>query len=292
MGNFKSTVKIAFFALGAYWLYNKCNTGDKYGINDGVLQDSMETIVEKGNYPTVNSSKVESLADHIDAMAASNTEMRKTLYLILREMDDIAGDAFALEREREQTGAVKDLNVVDRITKRIECVKEQIEIARKQVVEDHSLLSQIDQMKASLKRREEEIRHLRTSFINKSKQLQEQLDSLEEENGELQLRRDVLKADKESFKDEKSRLNSLLATSWNVAGDKLMRSLNEIKVKTNRKGEIIDKLPNEVHNARIRIVQRVINCYENACYYGDSTADAKVKTAKDMLQRLLSGEDM
>ena len=84
----------------------------------GCVTLSLSSCSSKGeNEETayVNAEYLDSLNKTINDYSASTQEQRETLFRIMKELDEIADEAFALGKERQLKGQVADMKMVDKV---------------------------------------------------------------------------------------------------------------------------------------------------------------------------------
>ncbi len=240
---------------------------------------------ENSDSITISKAQRDSIIQSRELFAGLSKEMQDELYKILWEMDDIAGKTFDLERQREMEGGVEK-KVVDRIKKRIAAVKVELENAGKKAESTPQLRSMLSQLRRSLLDRDDEIERLKTKLERKKSKLQRKLDELGQTKNSLEDKIAELEMERSSLGRAESALSSSKATAWSKAGARLMESRNVINV-TKKKG-----LGKKVMEAKIRITEQAIRCFEKARATGDPSAEDNIRRANADLQRLKNGENI
>ena len=219
----------------------------------------------------VSEREMNATSDELDALAGANMEMRKDLYRILLEMDNIAGDAFVLERDRENNGAVKNKSMVERINMRMASVKKQLEEAREKAGNNEQLRSTIDMLERSISVKEQEIKHLNTIIKTKDEQLHQAYNDLQEKHSALEIAHSELTQTNQELRQAKQQLQDDERNSWVQAGDALVQAAKMIP-RPKRKNATYSL---QVKNAKLRIMNKAIECYNRAIRLGDHSAEAK-----------------
>ena len=233
----------------------------------------------------ISKAQRDSIIQSKEFFAGLNMDLQEELYNILWEMDEIAGETFELERQRERKGGIEN-RIAVRIQKRIASVRTQIENAEKQAESRPQLKSMLTQLRHSLSEKDKEVERLKTNLIQKKSTLREKYDELESIKSDLEIKISVLEADRASLERAEAALNDSKVTAWSKAGNKLMESLNYIVI-TKKRGK-----GKEVREAKIRIAERAVSCFEKARDMGDTSAGEKIQILNTIIQRLKNGENV
>lgn len=264
---------IAAFAVSFCLMLGSCNFlrgTSSHAENDSVM---------------INKAQRDSIIQSREYYAGLNMDLQEELYNILWEMDEIAGETFELERQREREGGIED-RVAVRIQKRIASVRVQIEHAEKQAENSPQLKSMLTQLHRSLSEKDKELERLKMNLDQKKNALQEKYDELESIKSDLEIKISVLESDRASLERAEAALNDSKVTAWSKAGNKLMESLGYIEI-TKKRGK-----GKEVRDAKIRIAERAVRCFEKARDTGDMSAEEKIGKLNTIIQRLRNGENI
>ena len=260
---------LAVVAIIAAVLY-KGLSGLSYEDNDSIL---------------ISKAQRDSIIQSREFFAGLNMDLQEELYNILWEMDEIAGETFELERQREREGGIED-RVAVRIQKRIASVRAQIENAERLAENRPQLKSMFTQLRHSLLDKDKELERLKTNLNQKKSTLQEKYDELESIKSDLEIKISVLETDRTGLERAEAALSNSKVTAWSKAGNKLMESLDYIEI-TKKRGK-----GKEVREAKIRIAERAVSCFEKAKDMGDMSVDEKIRKLNTIIQRLRNGENV
>ena len=238
---------------------------------------------EEDDSVLISKSQRDSIIQSRDFYAGLNMEMQEELYNILWEMDEIAGETFELERQREREGGIEN-RVAVRIQKRIASVRQQIENAEQLANNKPQLKSMLSQLRRSLSDKDEDVERLKGNLRQKKTDLQNKYDELADVKTDLEIKISVLKSDSASLEREVAALSYSKVTAWSKAGDKLMESLDAIEI-TKKRGK-----GKKVREAKIKIAERAVSCFEKAKAMGDTSAEVKIIRVKTIIQQLKNGE--
>lgn len=264
---------IVVLAMGLCLMFVSCNFlrgTNSYEENDSVM---------------ISKAQRDSIIQSREYYAGLNMDLQEQLYNILWEMDEIAGETFELERQCERQGGIEN-RVAVRIQKRIASVRAQIEHAEKQAGNSPQLKSILTRLRRSLSEKDKELKRLKTNLNQKKNTLQKKYDELESIKSDLEIKISVLESDRASLEQAEAALNDSKVTAWSKAGNKLMESLDYIKItKKSGKGK-------KVRDAKIRIAERAVSCFEKARNMGDMSAEEKIGKLNTIIQRLRNGENI
>ena len=240
---------------------------------------------EGGDSILISKAQRDSIIQSREFFAGLNMDLQEELYNILWEMDEIAGETFELERQREREGGIED-RVAVRIQKRIASVRAQIENAERLAENRPQLKSMFTQLRHSLLDKDKELERLKTNLNQKKSTLQEKYDELESIKSDLEIKISVLETDRTGLERAEAALSNSKVTAWSKAGNKLMESLDYIEI-TKKRGK-----GKEVREAKIRIAERAVSCFEKAKDMGDMSVDEKIRKLNTIIQRLRNGESV
>ena len=229
-------------------------------------------------------SEVEELAEQLEALSSANISLRKDLYQILLEMDNLAGEAFALERERERNGAIQNQAVMNRINARLESVKRQLADAKRQAGENPALQATIRRLQESITAQEKQIRHLKSVIKSKDAELQQAYDQLKTKNEELEVTNTQIISTIDELTTAQVALQEQTFMTWQKAGDELVNSARMIP-EVRKHGPMIRK----VRAAKQRILLKAIDCYSTARHLGSPSATSKIDYAQSLLNKIQQG---
>ncbi|MCR4922322.1 MAG: hypothetical protein K5945_11555 [Bacteroidaceae bacterium] len=229
----------------------------------------------------VDSATLSSLADETDILASATMEQRKTMYRILRSLDELSSDAYALENDREQNQSLRDTSMANRITAKLKAIGREIDEARELAADNVQLLEMLDELKRTVSEREAEIARLRTVKWVKKDELDRKIHELRQKNADLQDAQATLRATHERLLGEEDKIDDIRRQTWLDVGDKLVESADETQVVKKR-----GKLVKGVREANKRILRRAIKCYETAGSMGAPSASQKISNANAKLRQL------
>ena len=224
---------------------------------------------------------IDSMNITINTYTAATQEQRETLFHIMKELDEIADEAFALGKERLLKGQVEDMRMVDKVKYRLATVQTELNQARNKALENPGLVAAIDNLKHQIAEQEDYINNLRKSIQVKEGDLQKQRIKLEEIVDKLE----CAKADYENSNarliEEQNNLDMIIKTSWSSVGDKLVDGAEQVQLVKNH-----GKLVNKTKEAKKRILRRAIECYNKAAELGEPIASQKAKQVEIKIQNL------
>ena len=233
------------------------------------------------NEVEVDKGALSDLMNETDILAGATMEQRKTMYRILKSLEEVADDAYVLESDREKNQALQDTMMVNRITVKLKAIGREIEEAREKAADNVQLLEMLDELKHTVEEREAEVTRLKKVKWVKNKDLEQKHAALKQANIQLQEAKKSLQGTHEQLLQEEQRLASTRYQTWLDAGDKLMKSADEIKL-VKKKG----KLVKGVRDAKKKILRRAIACYETASSLGATSASQKINQANTKIRQL------
>ena len=231
----------------------------------------------------ISKAQRDSIIQSRDFFAGLSKEMQEELYRILWDMDKIAGETFELERQRELEGGIEE-RIAVRIQKRIASIREQIESAEQQAGNNPQLRSMLRQLRNSLLDKDEEVERLKTKLEQKKSKLQEKYDELALTKSNLEFKINDLNVELASLERLESSLHESKSTAWSKAGKILKKSLGYIEI-TKKRGK-----GKEVRNAKIKVAERAVDCFEKAKNMGDASAEEEIRELNMIIQQLRNGE--
>lgn len=231
----------------------------------------------------ISKAQRDSIIQSRDLFAGLSKEMQEELYGILWDMDKIAGETFELERQREREGRIEE-KIAVRIQKRIASVREQIEAAEMQADSRPQLRFMLRQLRSSLLDKDEEVERLKAKLQRKKSKLQEKYDELASIKSDLEISISNLNVDLASLERAEEALQESKSTAWSKAGNKLKDSLGFIEI-TKKRGKGKD-----VREAKIKIAERAVYCFEKAKEMGDVSAERNIRELNTIIEQLRNGE--
>ena len=229
----------------------------------------------------VNKEYVDSLNKTIKSYTELTQEQRETLFRIMKELDEIADSAFALGKERQLKGKVKNKRMVDKVKFRLATVKTELDQAREKAMENPELRATIDNLTRQIAEQEDYINHLRSSIQVKKGKLQKRLEELENIKDQLETTKIVLENTNTDLVNEQQKLDDVTRKSWISVGNKLEESADQINL-VKKSGPTVKK----TKDAKRRILQRAKECYNKAAELGDPTARQKADQVEMKIQNL------
>lgn len=263
----KKLLALAFSASCAALCLSSCSSGNS------------EESGEETQY--VDAEYIDSLNKTIDVYASATQEQRETLFRIMKELDEIADNAFALGKERQLKGKVTDMKMVDKIKFRLATIKTELDQASEKAMENPELCNTIEKLKQQIDEQNYYISHLRSSINVKKGKLQNRLTDLEDVNQRLENTKSEYEVTNARLNDEYQKLDVTIRNSWVMAGDKLVASADEVKLTSNH-----GKLVGKTREAKKRILRKAVDCYKKASELGDPTARQKISLAETKIQNL------
>jgi len=233
------------------------------------------------NSTYVNKEYVDSLNKTIDTFTTSTQEQRETLLRIMKELDEIADDAFALGKERQLKGKVENMRMVDKVKYRLATVQTELDQAREKAMENPELQATIDNLKSQIAEQEEYIDHLRSSIRVKKSNLQLQLAKLEDTKEQLEYAKAANENAITRLYDEQRLLDDVSKNSWYDAGVKLEEAADQIQL-VKKSGKVLEK----TKEAKRNILKRAKECYQEAANQNHPTASQKASMVESKIQNL------
>lgn len=240
---------------------------------------SSEGENEESTY--VNAEYLDSLNKTINVYSASTQEQRETLFRIMKELDEIADEAFALGKERQLKGQVTDMKMVDLVKYKLATIQTELNMAREKALENPELISTIDNLKRQIAEQKEYINHLRKTIRVKSGRLREKLNELEETKIKLENSKIAYENSNIRLVEEQNQLDAVVKNSWMSVGNKLVDCSDQILL-VKKHGSLVGK----TKEAKKRILRRAIVCYNKADELGEPAASQKVSLAETKIQNL------
>ncbi len=250
----------------------------------GCVTLSLSSCSSKGeNEETayVNAEYLDSLNKTINDYSASTQEQRETLFRIMKELDEIADEAFALGKERQLKGQVADMKMVDKVKYKLATIQTELNTAREKALENPELLSTIDNLKNQISEQEEYISHLRKSIRVKKGKLQARKIELEEANEQLENNKIAYENSNLRLAEEQKQVDAIIRDSWMSVGNKLEESSDQIKL-LKKDGKLVGK----TREAKVKILKRALTCYNKACELGNPVACQKASLVESKIQDL------
>ena len=234
----------------------------------GCVTLSLSSCSSKGeNEETayVNAEYLDSLNKTINDYSASTQEQRETLFRIMKELDEIADEAFALGKERQLKGQVADMKMVDKVKYKLATIQTELNTAREKALENPELLSTIDNLKNQISEQEEYIRKI----------------ELEEANEQLENNKIAYENSNLRLAEEQKQVDAIIRDSWMSVGNKLEESSDQIKL-LKKDGKLVGK----TREAKVKILKRALTCYNKACELGNPVACQKASLVETKIQDL------
>ena len=232
-----------------------------------------------GDIVEVDKVVTDSLNKRMKAYAEATQEQRELLFRILKELDEVSDDAFALGRERQLNGQVKDVRLVDHIKYRLATIKTELNEAQKRMIDNPSLMATIDDLLEKINAQEDYIQNLRSSITIKKSDLKTRYIELDSIKIELEQNIQDVTLVAEELEKEDNKLNETMRSSWVSAGDKLVESADEVQLVKNS-GPLVKRS----REAKNRILMRAIHCYKEAEKMGYASANQKISLAESKIQ--------
>jgi len=245
-----------------------------WACGSGSADDSEETV-------KVERSALDSLNEKIRVFAELNNDDQETLLKIMKDLDDIADEAFAMGRERQLNGKVKDMQMVDKIKFKLATVQTELNQARNKAENKPTLQATIDDLQGQIIAQNEYIRHLSSTIKIKKGDLRTRHAQLEATREDLRMKKQECEHAFNSLNAEKEKLESTKSSSWTDAGDKLVASAEQVQI-VRKHG----KLSSRTKEAKKRILRRAVSCYHKASSLGDASASQKASRAEMTIQKL------
>lgn len=228
-----------------------------------------------------NAEFLDSLNKTINVYSASTQEQRETLFRIMKELDEIADEAFALGKERQLKGQVKDMRMVDKVKYKLATIQTELNLAREKALENPELLSTIDNLKRQIAEQEDYINHLRNSIQVKEGELEARRIELEEIRDELESSKAAYELSNAKLIEEQNTIDMIVRNSWVSVGDKLVDGAEQVQLMRSH-----GKLINKTKDAKKRILRRAIECYNNATELGAPNANQKINYVEMKIENL------
>lgn len=231
---------------------------------------------EQADSLAIDKTALSQIANETDILTGATMEQRKTMYRILKDLDEIADDAFLLESERESHGTLRNRKMADHIMERLRVVGREIEDARRKATDNERLLTLLDELEQRVEEREAEIRHLKSVVWEKEQELQKRLNTLQDTYAQLKATETDLNNTYHQLANEQERLTTAQYRTWSNAGDLLVEGYNLILI-VKENGRLVRR----VREAKRNILQRAIYCYETARDMGDPSASQKISATRN-----------
>ncbi len=236
---------------------------------------------QPGSMVSVDKSVVDSLNKKISVFSELTNEDKETLLRLMKSLDEIADSAFAIGRERQLGGSVRDMSMVDKIKFRLATVQAELDDARKKAETTPLLRENIDELQAQITAQQTYIESLRSSIRVKKSDLRQRYIQLKTAHEQLLITKRAYENTATMLSAELQRLQNTRSSAWTDAADKLVASANEVQL-VRKHGP----MANRTREAKRRILQRAIDCYHKATSMGDASAAQKASRAESILQGL------
>lgn len=228
-----------------------------------------------------NKEYIDSLNKTINIYSSSTQEQRETLFRIMKELDEIADEAFALGKERQFNGKVKDMRMVDQVKFKLATIQTELNQAREKAMNNPELCATIDNLKRQITEQESYINHLRSTIQIKKGKLQTQLTELEKTKDSLENSKLACENSNARILDEQARLDYIIRNSWMSVGNKLVASAEQVQL-VKKHG----KLVGQTKEAKKHILRRAIECYNMAAELGETSASQKISQVEMQIRNL------
>lgn len=228
-----------------------------------------------------NKEYIDSLNKTINIYSSSTQEQRETLFRIMKELDEIADEAFALGKERQFNGKVKDMWMVDQVKFRLATIQTELNQSREKAMNNPELCATIDNLKQQIAEQERYINHLKSAIKIKKGRLQSHLTELETSKKKLEKSKLACENTNERILDEQARLDYIIRSSWMSVGNKLVASAEQVQL-VKKHG----KLAGRTKEAKKRILRRAIECYNKAAELGEASASQKISQVEMQIRNL------
>jgi len=228
-----------------------------------------------------NTEYLDSLNMTITAYTAATQEQRNTLFHVMKELDEIADEAFALGKERKLKGQVEDMRMVDKVKYRLATIQTELNQARDKALENPELISTIDYLKRQIAKQEVYIDNLRKTVRVKEGKLQARWLELEDARDKLEQAKADYEMSNANLIEEQYKIDEVIRQSWVSAGDKLADGADQVQLMTNH-GRMVSR----TREAKKRILTRAVECYSKASELGDPIASQKASQTRNKIQNL------
>ena len=211
----------------------------------------------------------------------NNVEAQELIDNIFASINSISGRTAVLERSLEGGQGADNRRKADEIAQDISIVKEKLARAEELEKFDKSTKIVISKLKATVEQKQREINELKDIIRAKDEQisrLDRQVSSLDNELGQTN---QELRESNAALSQTREKLRETEINSWINMGDELIRAaetLPKVKGHGNMK---------PVKNAKLTIIIKAMNCYQNAERLGSSVASSRVSYAERVYRQCL-----
>lgn len=212
----------------------------------------------------------------------NNVEAQELLDNIFSSINSISGRTYDLERSLEGGQGADNRRKAEEIAKDISIVKEKLLRAEELEKFDKSTKIVISKLKATIEQKQREVDELKDIIRDKNEQisrLDRQVSSLDNELGQTN---QELRESNAELAHTRERLRETEINSWVNMGDELIRAAETLP---NVKGHGNMK---PVKSAKLTIILKAMNCYQNAVQLGSSSASTKVSYADRLYRQNLN----
>lgn len=200
----------------------------------------------------------------------NNVEAQELIDNIFASLNSLSGRTASLERSIDEAPIYDSRRKADEITQDITAIREKLERAEELEIFDKSTKIVIAKLKTTIEQKQEEINELKRVIQTKDEQIQEldrQVSSLDDQLGRTNQK---LAESNAELINTKEQLRENEINSWVVMGDELIRAaetLPKVKGHGNMK---------PIKHAKLTILLKARNCYQNAVRLGCSSASSKI----------------
>lgn len=233
------------------------------------------------NSTYVNKEYLDTLNSTINTYTASTQEQRETLFRIMKELDEIADETFALGKERQLKGKVQDMRMVDKVKFKLATVQMELDQAREKAMENPELRATIDNLKRQIAEQEEYIDHLRSTIRVKKNKLQLRLAELEETKEQLEQSKKNYEDANMRLANEQQQLDEVVKNIWYKVGEKLEETADQVQL-VMKKGNVVK----ETKEAKRNILKRAEEHYLKAADQGHPTATQSASRVKSKRENI------
>lgn len=255
----------------------------KHAVTVVIMLTTIGLAACSGKADTVDVDKDElaSMKDKYGALATATAEQRETLYNIMRQLDEIADDAFALGEKRKHSGRAASRKTVDRIKYKLATIQTELDAASKKTEENPALQAQIAELRQQIDDQTTYLDFLLSEVSRKKSTLRQKYDELAHTKVELTQKQAEYENTQIQLQQQQGQLQKTIQNSWMAAGDKLMACNDNLNLLRNS-----GKMARRSREAKKRIIRQAITCYEAAAKEGHPMARQKILQAEAKLQNL------
>lgn len=231
-------------------------------------------------YSDYSIAKRDSVLRGANSLAEANTELRKDLFKILITMNQVTDYALQLERDREFDR--KGQPIAKQIQESMESLRSQLAEVRKKASDNKDILSEIDHLQVSFKKKQQEIAHLKTDIASVDSKLEDAIQKQRICHQNLEQEIDKLQDVNENRRITQMSINREKQNLWVRAGDQLISTVKELP---GNKYDAIREVKRFLLNCAIK------DCYNQAFLIDRSTeiaheAKAKADDAQNLLNKI------